>query len=194
MISAREAMESAVDWARKGDWHLADTWTHIAAELRAGETRPAVDRILDRARQTLPPEPGDRLTLHDVEGKVCPGGHVAIRRRGLGEWWMHTEGRTSCACEPASASEPPTTRMDLRGEATTQLGLPLRRQPGSGRDYPEHGSCMHCGHAVYLSRSGVAITYRHDINDQVTCPVQSGVDAAGDETFVHTMAWPAAIE
>jgi hypothetical protein len=182
IISAREAMENAIAAARtSGRSDSAQAWVRIAAELRAGETRqPAAEA------------PGDRLTLHDVEGEICPAGRVIVRRRGSDGWWLHTDDRVNCdhieAPDAYSASEPPTTRMDLRGELTTQLHVPLRQQPDSGQPQALGGDCIHCGYSVYLDATDGA--YRHDVNGQRTCPTPQQ-NAAGDETFVHTMAWPA---
>jgi len=83
--SMAEAMRQAVERAQRGDFEGARTWTAIAAELRAGVTRPMVDRALDR------------MTLHDIDGIVCAHGRVAIRRRPTGpaspaKWWRHTDG------------------------------------------------------------------------------------------------------
>lgn len=77
-----------------------------AAELRAGSTSPALDRILEQAGKRLPPDdPSQRLTLHDVEARPCWGhgaigkeARIAIRdRRTSSQWWMHADDQSACA-------------------------------------------------------------------------------------------------
>lgn len=99
-MTPEEAINRAID-AQHND--AARTWVAIAAELRAQQTTPALDRILGQARNVLPePDPRLRLTLHDIEAKACEHGtsihppRLAIRDRRRGTWWMHVDDKTNC--------------------------------------------------------------------------------------------------
>ena len=80
----------------------ASIWTAIAAELRAQQTGPALDRLLGQVRTQLPPEdPASRLTLHDVDALMCEEIRIVLRRKAREDepapaWWMHADDKTHC--------------------------------------------------------------------------------------------------
>ncbi len=80
------ALAQAIHYLELGSLPTAEGWRAIAAELRKRETRPLVDRALDR------------LTLHDVEGIVCWHGRVAVRRKNAqpAGWFLHTDDGSNC--------------------------------------------------------------------------------------------------
>jgi hypothetical protein len=104
-------------------------WLSIARELREG------------AMQIAAAPPGDRLTLHDVEGIVCSHGRVAIRRKNTGaeRWYLHTDDGSNC-------SEPQETIEQFRRRTNGKpfsLGCSLH-----GGLADEHGAWIDCGIGV----------------------------------------------
>jgi hypothetical protein len=91
--SAAEALTQAYERMLLGNVSDAEVWIALAREIREGSTPPLITKWLETAR------PGDRLTLHDVEGIVCAHGRVAVRRKGddAGRWYLHTDDGSNCA-------------------------------------------------------------------------------------------------
>lgn len=80
MISRDEALANAVQAIDDKLCARAQAWIALAAELRA-EPEPA----------------GARLTLHDVEAKLCAHNQIAIRdKRATTSWWLHARGHSVC--------------------------------------------------------------------------------------------------
>ncbi len=100
------ALAQAIHYLELGSLPTAEGWRAIAAELRKRETRPLVDRALDR------------LTLHDVEGIVCWHGRVAVRRKNAqpAGWFLHTDDGSNCT-KPHPETE---HRRRERGEARVE--------------------------------------------------------------------------
>lgn len=77
---------------------LATAW----ALLRRGETVADGSALVALARElregSRQQAPGERLTLHDVEGIVCAHGRVAVRRKNTtpAGWFMHTDDGSNC--------------------------------------------------------------------------------------------------
>lgn len=91
--SAAEALAQAYERMLLGNVSDAEVWIALAREIREGSTPPLITKWLEASR------PGDRLTLHDVEGIVCAHGRVAVRRKGddAGRWYLHTDDGSNCA-------------------------------------------------------------------------------------------------
>ena len=91
--SAAEALTQAYERMLLGNVSDAEVWIALAREIREGSTPPLITKWLEASR------PGDRLTLHDVEGIVCAHGRVAVRRKGddAGRWYLHTDDGSNCA-------------------------------------------------------------------------------------------------
>ena len=81
MISRDEVLANAIEALGNSEITRAQAWIALAAELRA-EPEPA----------------GARLTLHDIEAKLCAhNNQIAIRdRRATTSWWLHARGHSIC--------------------------------------------------------------------------------------------------
>ena len=92
-----EAISRAIDLVGTRA-QAAQIWVSIAAELRAQQSTPALDRLLGQVRNRLPAEdPTSRLTLHDIDAGTCKAhARIVIKRSGSSAWWMHPDDKTSC--------------------------------------------------------------------------------------------------
>ena len=72
-------MQEAGEALGRQDWGAARAWVAYAGEVR------------------IQPDPGQRLTLHDVEARLCPHDLMAVRdKRASMSWWLHVDNHTSC--------------------------------------------------------------------------------------------------
>lgn len=118
--TAAQALTQAYQRLQLGNAADAEVWIALARELREGTTPPLITRWLEASR------PGDRLTLHDVEGIVCAHGRVAIRpkRPTAARWFMHTDDGTSCDNDDAGR-EHLRRRADMVRQGTTPRATTL---------------------------------------------------------------------
>lgn len=80
MISRDEALSEALAALDNRTSQRALAFIALAAELREQPTSPEL-----------------RLTLHDVEARICEHELFSVRdRRASTSWWLHVDGQTSC--------------------------------------------------------------------------------------------------
>lgn len=86
---------------------------------------------------------------------------------------------------------PQTTPSDLDQTAVLRSRARVSPARPAAVPPPDHGVCVNCGLDVYRlpPLPGEPATYAHDTSGQQVCSGQR--TPQGDETFVHTFAWPA---
>lgn len=178
--TAREAMALAVKCAHIGHAEEAYLWLAIARELRAGSPAPVPVTSggpLDAFRLYL----NERVAARSAAAEDAPEATPA------------TYGDAPEAVlerEYAERPEPRTTPSDLED---THLLSRVRVAPVRPPAIPpvEYGVCENCGMDVHRveRQPGTPVVYEHDLSGQRVCPGQRTPE--GDETFIHTYAWPA---
>lgn len=162
-----EAMRNAVAEAGNRRWQAADTWLHIAVELRNGE------------ESAITPE---RHAPQDIVLRACHHAVPVVSLSPAGRWW-HPGSKTWCDdTEPAEfptmarfvPSLPDTTALDDRPATLADTDTRLRVIGDVSTQVIERPiDCRHCPDRV--ERYGIEGWWHTFTHEEACVPTEDGV-------------------